>query len=52
VPFGAALADDDIAGDDFFAAEFLYAESRCIGVATRFLAAVCIFFGQFFWGPV
>ena len=27
VPLGAALADDDIAGDDFLAAEFFHTEA-------------------------
>ncbi len=34
VPFGAALADDDIAGDDAFTAEFLDAEAAASGVTS------------------
>jgi hypothetical protein len=34
MPFRAALAQNDIAGDDFFAAEFLYAKAAACTVTT------------------
>jgi len=34
VPLGAALADDDVAGNDEFAAEFLDAEATACGITS------------------
>jgi hypothetical protein len=48
MPLGAALTDDDVAGDHFLAAELLHATVLCIGVAPvargayAFLMSHCI----------
>src|SRR5690606_17943734 len=41
VPLGAALADDDVAGDDSFATELLHAETTASGITTVAGCAAC-----------
>jgi len=40
---GAALANDDAAGADHFAAVDLHAKALCLGVATVARTAACLF---------
>lgn len=45
-PFGAALADDDVASNDGLAAEFLDAETLALAVATVFDGTLSFFMGH------
>src|SRR5690606_5786259 len=46
MPLGAALADDDVAGDDGFAAELLDAETAAGGIATVAGRTACFLMGH------
>src|SRR3954471_7153995 len=43
VELGAQLTDDDVAGDDFFAAETLHAAALTVGIATVAAGALTFF---------
>src|SRR4051812_39898534 len=43
VEFGAELADDDVAGDDFLSAEALYAAALTVGIPTVAARALTFF---------
>ena len=43
---GAALADDDVAGDDRLTAKFFHAEAFAAGIATVFDGALSFFMGH------
>jgi hypothetical protein len=46
MPLGSALANEDVASDDNFAAEFLYAKALAVGVASVFDGTLSFFMGH------